>query len=105
MIYSIVVNPFWSASTEAYTKGDLEWIKESMKKLNFIRYLFIIVGFLLVIFSPFILKLWIGKELGIGYFTIFLGFIYFVLLMKYNANAFILNGIGKIHIQMILHLP
>lgn len=101
MIYSIVVNPYWSASTEAYAKGDLEWIKKSMKKLNLIRYLFIIVGFLLVLISPIILKLWIGKDLGIEYLTVFLGFIYFVLLMKYNANAFILNGIGKIYIQMI----
>jgi O-antigen/teichoic acid export membrane protein len=31
MVYIIIVTPLWSAYTDAYTKGDFEWIKSTLK--------------------------------------------------------------------------
>src|SRR5690606_20162700 len=34
MLFSIFLAPFWSASTEAFLKNDIAWIKNSIKKYN-----------------------------------------------------------------------
>lgn len=103
MIYSIIVNPYWSASTEAYARGDTDWIKKSVKKLTYIRYTFILGGILMILFSQMVFKIWIRNDsVKIQNLTLLLGLIYFVLLMKYNVNAYILNGIGKIYVQLLV---
>ena len=33
MGFSIIITPFWSAFTEAYTKNDYAWIKNNIKRL------------------------------------------------------------------------
>lgn len=102
MVFSIIVTPYWSASTEAYARGDLEWIKQSVKKLNFIAFLLSLAGLGLLLFSDFTYKLWIGKSIVADYKTLGLALIYFVLLIRYSTYGYILNGIGKIHIQLII---
>jgi len=102
MVFSIIVMPYWSATTDAYFRGDMVWIKQSKRKLNFIWLLLSFVGLILLFISGFAFKVWIGKAISVNYTTLGLALIYFVLLMKYNANVFILNGIGKIYAQMII---
>ena len=102
MVFSIIVTPYWSASTEAYARGDLEWIKQSAKKLNFIGILLSLVGVGLLVFSDFSYKIWIGKTIVADYKTLGLALIYFMLLIRYSTYGYILNGIGKIHLQLII---
>ncbi len=67
MIFSIIITPFWSASTEAYAKNDIGWIKSSMKKLIKIWVLFVVgVVFLLVVSNYFYL-MWVGNKVIIPY--------------------------------------
>ena len=40
MIQSIILTPFWSAVTDAYTKNDYSWIKRSLRKLNLLTLIF-----------------------------------------------------------------
>lgn len=102
MAFSIIVTPYWSASTEAYARGDIEWIKQSAKKLNIIGFLLSLVGAGLLIFSDFSYKIWLGKSITADYKTLGLALIYFMLLIRYGTYGFILNGLGKIHIQLIV---
>ena len=102
MVFSIVVTPYWSASTEAYARGDFDWIKQSAKKLNFIGILLSLVGVGLLVFSDFAYKIWLGKTLAVDHKTLGLALIYFMLLIRYSTYGYILNGIGKIHIQLVI---
>ena len=102
MVFSIVVTPYWSASTEAYARGDFDWIKQSAKKLNFIGILLSLVGVGLLVFSDFAYKIWLGKTLAADHKTLGLALIYFMLLIRYSTYGYILNGIGKIHIQLVI---
>ena len=43
MIYTIIVTPLWSATTDAYIKGDIKWIKNVIKKMNILSLIFTIV--------------------------------------------------------------
>lgn len=101
-VFSILVTPYWSATTDAYTRQDLDWIKKSEKKLNKIWLFLSFIGILMYLFSKIIYKMWIGTAVHANYLTLFLALIYFILLSKYIIYAFILNGMGKINIQLII---
>src|SRR5258708_36522973 len=65
MVFGIIMTPFWSAFTEAWTKKDFDWIKNTMKKLNLISILLIIVTMFMLAFSNFVFKLWVGKDVTV----------------------------------------
>lgn len=102
LAFSIIVTPYWSASTEAYIRGDIQWIKKSIRKLKKIAILLSLVGVNLLLHSEDFYRLWIGTAIHIDNTSIFLGLVYFILLIQYNTYGYILNGIGKIQIQLII---
>jgi O-antigen/teichoic acid export membrane protein len=55
-----------------------------------------------MISSGFVYKIWLGKAVSANYLTLSLALIYFVFLMRYSFYGYILNGMGKIYIQMII---
>jgi O-antigen/teichoic acid export membrane protein len=101
MLFSIVLTPIWSATTDAFVNEDYEWIKNSMKKVN---WLLIITFFLLSIMtlcSNFIYQKWIGNSIVVPIeLSIFISIYIFILVASMSYSSF-LNGIGKLRIQMI----
>ncbi len=102
MVFTIIVTPYWSASTDAYTRGDFDWIRKSVKKLNSIWFLLAGIGICQLIFSKLVYELWLGKTVSANYITLSIALIYFLLLSRYIIYAYILNGMGKIYIQIII---
>lgn len=100
----ILLDPFWALFTDAYIKKDITWIKQTLKKLNKIFFLFIIVVFALVMFTKNIISVWIGKDFTVvDMLPYFMGI--FVLVRVYPVMyMFFLNAIGKIKLQMYLYI-
>jgi O-antigen/teichoic acid export membrane protein len=100
----ILLDPFWALFTDAYNKKDITWIKQTLKKLNKIFFLFIIVVFVLVMFTKNIISVWIGKDFTVvNMLPYFMGI--FVLVRVYPVMyMFFLNAIGKIKLQMYLYI-
>ena len=102
MVFAIFVTPFWSASTEAYLKNDLKWIKKGIKKYNQLNILLIIVGGIMLLFSHTIYNLWLGKgKVNISFYLSLWGFLYFSMTMFVSKYVFFLNGINALRIQFI----
>lgn len=102
MAFGIIVTPFWSAITDAYTKEDYTWIKKSVKQLIIIWLVFVAGTILLIFLSPYIYKIWIGEVVNIP-LSLSIAFACYVSLYSWcNIWAFILNGTGKLQIQIIL---
>lgn len=100
MVFVIFLSPFWSASTEAYLKGDILWIKNSIKKYNILNILLFLAGILMLIFAQEIYTLWLGKGKVIIPFALsFWGFIFFNLTMFGGKYVSFLNGISALRIQ------
>lgn len=97
----LVLSPMWSAATDAYTRGDMEWINKSMRK---IKRLLILVGvglILMVVLSKYIYQIWVGEEVTVS-FGISAGLaMYIYILIWSQAYSFFLNGMGKLRMQMI----
>lgn len=102
MIFGIICTPIWSATTEAYTLGDLNWIKRINRKLLKIANLFTLGGIALIAVSPYIYQIWLGKnDLNIQYSTTSLIFLQATFFIYYQCYGYILNGIGKLKAQLV----
>lgn len=102
MVFAIFVTPFWSASTEAYLKNDIQWIKKGIKKYNQLNILLLIIGLVMLFFSQSVYNLWLGKgKVSIGFYLSLWGFLYFNMSMFVAKYVFFLNGINALRIQFI----
>lgn len=112
MLFTIILTPYWSSITEAYTKKDFIWIKTSMKNLNKFSIAFVLLIIFMVIVSPFSYNLWIGDSVIIPMGLTKAMACYFILTIIYNPYTFFINGTGKVKLQMysilftaILNIP
>lgn len=105
MITNIFLAPFWSASTEAYQKNDLQWIKNAIKRYNQLNILMIAASILMLFFSNTFYRIWLGEgKVDITFTLSFWGFVYYNIMMFGAKYVFLLNGISALRIQFISSL-
>ena len=102
MVFYLIIAPLWSAVTEAYYKEDFVWIKKTEKHIIKIFKILFIVGVVMVVVSKLVYSLWLGKDtIDIPYIISFLMLLYVGFEMLYKIYGSILNGMGKLKVQMI----
>ena len=102
MVFSIIATPLWSAFTEAYVKNDFEWIRSTLSKMRIIWYLLIGCTVLLLFSSPFLYKWWIGETVQVPFALSVAMSSYVIVYIWQTIHVFLLNGIGKIKLQLYL---
>ncbi len=102
MVFVIFLAPFWSASTEAYLKNDLAWIRKGIRKYNQLNLLLFFAGCIMLYFAQDIYNLWLGKgTVHISFSLSFWGFLYFMMTTFVATYVALLNGINALRIQFI----
>jgi O-antigen/teichoic acid export membrane protein len=100
----IIITPIWSAFTDAHTKKDTIWMKNVMNKLEKCWLLLIALSIIMIVFSDFIYKSWIGEDIEIP-FTLSLAMAVFILVQCIGSIYMnMINGIGKITLQAIIYV-
>jgi len=96
--FGIIVNPLWSAFTEAYTKGEHKWIRKAVNKsLKIWCGLVVIV---VIIVANIFYEFWLGSDLEVPYsLTFFMGFHNLLFTLNSIYVTFI-NGVGKLRLQI-----
>lgn len=103
MIFTIVITPVWSATTDAYIRNDFTWIKKTIFFSQKVCIISIIIGILMLSVSKFMYGIWLGKDaIDISYSTTGLILLYISFEMLYKVYGTIINGTGKVFAQMIL---
>lgn len=99
-VFFIFLAPLWSSSTDAYFKGDYEWIINIVKKYLFILIPFIGLGVIMLIFANQFYDFWLGKDLvEISYEVSLYSFIFFASGMFASIFVNVINGIGALRVQ------
>lgn len=102
MMFTIFLTPFWSASTEAFQKSDFQWIRNGIKRYNQLNLVLVVVGSLMLAFSNFVYRLWLGEGTVEIPFTLSLfGFLFFNTSIFGGKYVSFLNGISALRIQFI----
>jgi O-antigen/teichoic acid export membrane protein len=100
MTFSIVMMPFWSAFTEAWFKKDVAWIKNTVNKLILLWILVAITALVMFVFSGFIYRMWVGKEIKVPVSVSVVMALYVVLNGWCGIFSQFLNGVGKVKLQL-----
>jgi len=101
---TLIQTPLWSLYTDAYHNNDIEWIKRTIKRLNYLIIPLILLVALTIYLGPKILALWINEEIFYEpKLLLFMGL--FVIIRIYGEiYIYFLNGIGKIKLQLIVSI-
>ena len=103
MIFTIIITPVWSATTDAYIRKDFTWIKNTISFSQKVCFVSILIGIVMLFISKFIYGIWLGKDaIDISYSTTGLILLYISFEMLYKVYGTIINGTGKVFAQMIL---
>jgi O-antigen/teichoic acid export membrane protein len=100
MVMSIIMMPFWSATTEAWIKKDCSWIENSINKLIFVWIFISISTLIMLVFSNFIYRIWVGKEIKVPISISVVIACYVIINGWCNIFSQFLNGVGKIKLQV-----
>lgn len=103
LAYTIIITPLWSAYTEAWRKGDVEWIKRTMNRIKKVFFLFVVASALVVLLTPIIFRIWIGEKADVPMLMAAAVATMVLLDMWIRIYDFFINGVGKIRVQMIVN--
>ena len=100
MAFAILMNPLWSAYTQAYTLNDISWIRNITRKLVKIWMLVLLLVVMMVLISGPFYKLWVGDKVEIPLvLTVFMG-LYILISTWNNIFVYFINGTGKVRFQL-----
>ena len=100
LAFQIVMQPFWSAMTDAYARNELMWIKKTIRTLLLIASGFVFLMFIQLIVSPFAYRLWLGDEITIPMSLSFFMMLIFSIRLYNSIFTTFLNGVGKVNLSM-----
>lgn len=101
VLFSTICIPFWNATTDAYTRKDFEWIRNSSRKLNLLMAGIFFMLLVMVLVSDFVYDVWVGKEVAISHELSACTAIYVYILCYSQRYSYILNGLNILRIQLV----
>ena len=100
IIYGLITAPLWSSYTDAYHRSDFVWIKGVLRKQFLIFGGIVLAVGCLILIAKQVIAVWIGGDIVVSLpLVVSMGF--FILISTWNnIFALLLNGIGKIRLQI-----
>lgn len=101
MLFTIISAPLWSAFTDAYIRRDFIWINTTVKKVQKIWLIGILVSFLMLLVSKQFYHIWVGEKLEVP-LSLSLAMAIYVIVFNFHAMyIYFINGVGKVFIQLL----
>ena len=100
VIFTVVCMPFWDATTDAYERKDIEWIRNATRKLRLMTIGILVTMVLMVLCSSRVYAIWIG-DINIDIKMSIVMAIYIFILIYSMRYSYFINGIGKLRLQLI----
>lgn len=100
LLFVTLTNQYWSASVEAYQKGDLEWMRSTMRQIIWIWVGTIGLSVIMILLAPLFFQLWLQDNIQIAASMTIAVAISINITNWVNMFNLILNGTGKIRLQM-----
>jgi O-antigen/teichoic acid export membrane protein len=98
--FSIIVAPTWSASTDAYVRGDRGWIERAIRKLQIAWVALVGAIAIMVIAAPYVYEVWVGSEVYVPVILSVGMALYVIVFCWSSIYANFLSGVGKIRLQL-----
>ena len=101
VFFKIATNPYWSAYTDAYQRGDLEWVRQATRQQLLMWGGVAAVLLLMLLIADPVYRIWLDGNLEIP-FSLSLSMGGWVLLSAFTTIfGNFLNGLGKVRLSML----
>lgn len=104
MSLMIIISPLWSAFTEAFAQKDKTWMFSIYRKLLKVFAICVVALVVMVIASSIVYGLWIGDKVSISFSLSVFVAIYILINVWGQIHGVLLNGMGKINVQVYYSL-
>lgn len=104
MVMLLIITPFWSAFTDAYTIGDINWMKSVLGKLEIFWLISVVCGILMLVLSPWFYKVWVGESVMVPFMLSAFMLAYVLVQVIACIYMNLINGIGTIRLQLIIYI-
>ena len=97
---NIMLAPLLSAFTDAFAKNDYSWMSQIYKKLKKVYLGLSAILIAMMFISPIAYSLWVGDSVQVPFLVSMLVCIYYVIALWCNITTCIINGLGKVRLQL-----
>ena len=104
MAMMIIITPFWSACTDAYTKKDYLWMNNIIKKLEKIWRISIYALIMMIVVSNIFYKIWLGNSVQIPLSLSIMVGVYILVQNLCGMYIYLINGTSRVRFQLIIYL-
>lgn len=101
VIFTTICMPFWNATTDAYARKDIQWIRNVSHKLNLLICGLFVVLCMMTLISHEVYCIWVGTEIEIPTELSISIAVYIFILCLSQRYSIILNGLGILRVQML----
>ena len=102
--YTIILAPMWNAYTDAYVKGDMRWIRSTFRKALLFWGASVAGGLVMLAVCGLFYRLWVGDMVEVPLSVSASTLAYICLFNLNNCATFLINGLNKIFVQIIISL-
>ncbi len=102
IFFNVVSMPYWNATTDAYERGDMEWIRKASKQMDYLIGAITVLLFVMVIASPYVYRIWIGDGSEVPMSMTVMMAVYILLLVISMRYSCFLNGVGALRLQLYM---
>jgi O-antigen/teichoic acid export membrane protein len=100
IIFYTLLNPFWSAYTDAYIKEDFYWIKKVIKKIFQVWILLSLLVLIMIFIADYVYDIWLDSKIKVPFILTVLMGIFAIVTNWNNIFAYFINGVGKIRLSL-----
>lgn len=102
VVFNMVMVPFWAAFTDAFTRGEVEWIKKIINKSLRLWMGIVFMVLCMIVLSPLFYSLWVGDRISVPLsLSIAMG-VYGIIYSFTTIYDMFLNGVGKLRLSLYL---
>ena len=94
---TLLLNPLWSAITDAYARKDYGWIQVNIRKMMRLWMICSMGLLLMVAVSPIVYRLWVGGNVNIPYGLSLSVAVYNIIFLWANIYSTYCNGVGHLN--------
>jgi len=103
MVLAMVLTPLWPAYGEAIARGDLVWVRNTLRRSVLIAVMLsFILSFTLVFIGSWLMELWVGNAVLSSLILLFGLAVWKTIEAGGNALAVFLNGARVVRVQVIM---
>ena len=101
VVFTVICMPFWNATTDAYQRNDMEWIRNATRKLRLMTIGILVCLVIMIMFSDTVYAIWIDRQIVIDIRMSIVMAVYIFILIYSMRYSYFINGIGKLRLQLI----